>query len=90
LESEIEKKVCEYAKSQGWLTFKFTSPGNRHVPDRIFIKDSAVFFVEFKRKNLCPTKAQHQLACKIRSHNIEVYVVDCFDSGKELIHSFTA
>jgi hypothetical protein len=26
LEKTIEKTVCEYAKSIGWLTYKFTSP----------------------------------------------------------------
>jgi len=37
LERDIERKVCEMAKVAGWLAFKFVSPAQRGVPDRIFI-----------------------------------------------------
>jgi hypothetical protein len=34
-ESEIETKVCNHAKYLGWLCYKWVSPGNRSVPDRM-------------------------------------------------------
>ena len=51
LEKDIEKKVCDEAKKLGWLTYKFSSPAHRGVPDRIFIKDGEVVFIEFKGPN---------------------------------------
>lgn len=59
LEKEIEKKVCDYAKSKGCYVRKFVSPNNRSVPDRIIIAPGgAVGFLELKREGCKPTKAQ--------------------------------
>ena len=59
LEKEIEKKVCDYAKSKGCYVRKFVSPNNRSVPDRIIIAPGGVVgFLELKRGGQKPTKAQ--------------------------------
>lgn len=59
LEKEIEKKVCDYAKSKGCYVRKFVSPNNRSVPDRIIIAPGGVVgFLELKREGCKPTKAQ--------------------------------
>jgi hypothetical protein len=59
LEKEIEKKVCDYAKSKNCYVRKFVSPNNRSVPDRIIIAPGgAVGFLELKRGGQKPTKAQ--------------------------------
>lgn len=84
-ESEIEKKVCDYAKSKGWLTYKFVSPSNRGVPDRIWLKNSHIVFVEFKAPNKMPTKLQEKVISKIQSQGFSVYVIDNVEKGKELV-----
>ena len=49
LEKDLEKKIVTKAKQLGFLSYKFVSPSNRGVPDRIFIsKNGKVFFIEFK------------------------------------------
>ena len=59
LEKEIEKKICDYARSLGCKADKFTSPNRRSVPDRIVIAPGgAVGFLEIKRGGESPTKAQ--------------------------------
>lgn len=59
LEKEIEKKICDYAKSKGCYVRKFVSPNNRSVPDRLIIAPGgAVLFLEIKREGCKPTKAQ--------------------------------
>jgi hypothetical protein len=59
LEKEIEKKICDYAKSKGCYVRKFVSPNNRSVPDRLIIAPGgAVGFLEIKRGGCKPTKAQ--------------------------------
>lgn len=83
LEKDIEKKVCEYARSLGMLVYKFTSPGRSHVPDRLFITaNGEVFFIEFKRKGKKPTEAQEVEIAKLRKQGATVYVVDNVKDGK--------
>lgn len=87
LEKDIEKKVCDYAKSLGILCYKFTSPARRSVPDRLFIMPAGkgVFFIEFKRKGGVPTDAQEVEIRKIVAQGIWVRVVDSVVDGKRLV-----
>jgi len=87
LEKDIEKKVCDHAKSLGCLVYKFTSPSKRSVPDRLFImpEGKGVFFIEFKRKGVKPTPAQEVEINKIINMGIPVYVVDDVARGKSVV-----
>ena len=49
IESSIERSVCKWAKDNGCLVIKQTSPNNRGVPDRLFLRDGKCLFIEFKR-----------------------------------------
>lgn len=87
LEKDIERRVCDYAKSLGMLVYKFTSPSRAHVPDRLFItKTGNVFFVEFKRRGCLPTKAQNVEIEKIRKTGVDIYIVDNVDGGKTVMN----
>lgn len=83
-ESRIEKKVSDYAKSLGWLCYKFSSPGNRAVPDRIYMRDSIVFFIEFKAPGKEPSKLQTHEHIKIGQYGVRVFVIDDTQKGIEL------
>ena len=88
LEKQIEKKVCEYAESLGWLHYKFKSMSNKAVPDRIFIKGGVVLFVEFKAKGKRPSKLQLKVHEQFRAQGMNVCVIDDVESGKEMINHF--
>jgi len=85
LEKQIEAKVCDYAKAKGMMVYKFTSPARAAVPDRMFIYKGRVFFIEFKREGQKPTPAQEREHNRMRQHQINVFVVDNVDAGKECI-----
>lgn len=88
LEKDIEKRVCDYAKSLGMLCYKFTSPSRRSVPDRMFINyHGTVFFIEFKRKGEKPTAAQAVEIAKLRKQKASVFVIDNVGEGKNAITS---
>ena len=90
LEKKIEVIVKEYARSQGWLTRKWTSPGHAFVPDQIFIRpDGRVFFVEFKREGALPTPGQLREHDKLRKQGCTVEVIDSVEAGKEMIDAYT-
>lgn len=91
LEKDIEKKVCDYAKSKGALVYKFTSPARAAVPDRLFIGPKGrVWFVEFKREGQKPTPAQEREHARLRGHNISVFVIDDVEQGKAVVDSMVA
>lgn len=85
LEKQIEAKVCDYAKTKGMMVYKFTSPARAAVPDRMFIKNGRVFFIEFKRGGQKATEAQEREHHRLRQQAINVFVVDNVDAGKECI-----
>lgn len=84
-ESIIENKICEYATKLGFLQFKFSSPAHKGVPDRIFIKNSLIFFIEFKVLGKKLTELQKSVHTKIKAQSIEVFVIDNLIKGYQLI-----
>jgi len=87
LEKKIEEKVCKYAKNQGILAYKFTSPNRASVPDRLFITSTGtVFFIEFKRLGRVPTPGQEREIQRIRDTGVPVFVVDDPRAGQMVIN----
>lgn len=77
LERDIESWSSRKARDAGWWNRKFTSPGNRSVPDRIFGKNGRVFWVEFKATGKNPTELQDEEHKLMRKHGLTVYWTDC-------------
>jgi len=85
-ESEIESKVCEYAKIKGIAAYKFTSPNRKNVPDRLFLcPGTFTFFIEFKATGEEPSAAQVREINRLINMGYVVYVIDDVKIGKKLI-----
>lgn len=84
-ESNLEYKCLIYAKTHNILAYKFTSPTNNGVPDRIFFKDGKTFLVEFKTKVGKLSKLQESQIKILTSQNIQVYVINDFEEFKKVI-----
>lgn len=75
LEKDSEKLLREEIKKLGGLCYKFISPGNAGVPDRIIILYGWVFFVEMKRtKGVLDPHQKNQIQ-KLKSRDQLVTVV---------------
>jgi hypothetical protein len=86
LEKKIEKAICEYAKEQGLLVDKFTSPARRGVPDRLFtLPNGRMFFMETKSLGNVPTPSQERDHARRRAHNVTVYWTDNIALGIQYI-----
>jgi len=59
-ESQLEKKVCAWAKDSGISTLKLSGPNDRGKADRMFMKDGKIIFMEFKAKGKKPTALQER------------------------------
>ncbi len=88
LESKVEYAVTRYAKYKGCQHFKFVSPGNKFVPDRIITYKGNVLFVEFKAAGKLPSKGQVKVISKMRQSGTNVVVIDSVAGGKEVIDKF--
>ena len=73
IESPVEKKFVGGLQALGCLVWKFVSPGNAGVPDRLVIlPDGTIYFVEMKQdggKLSAIQKAQHE---RLRKHGANV------------------
>lgn len=85
LESKIEATVTRYAKLNGWLAYKWTSPSNRGVPDRLYFKDGQLVIVEFKAPGKRPTPLQGSVHAKLSAQGFEVHIIDNIEEGKKLL-----
>lgn len=68
LESLIEQKAGKLCKEHDVLFYKFSSPSNRGVPDRILVfPGGRVVFVEFKAPGKEPTALQQHTINQINN-----------------------
>lgn len=87
LEKEVEKFLVRQVKKLGGISFKFISPGNAGVPDRIVILPSGkVLFVELKTDKGKLTKLQEVQIKKISNLGADVRVLRGIEGVKEFIN----
>lgn len=88
LEKELEAKVVKYAKDHGILTYKFVSPNNRGVPDRIFLNRGRVMFIEFKSSTGQTSKLQDYEIQRITEAGHRTFVLSSFDESVTLLNRY--
>lgn len=88
-EKDIEKYLVEKVKAAGGKAYKFVSPGNAGVPDRLvlFPKGTTVF-VELKAPGNKPTALQEAQQKKIRNLGFLVLVIDSKEGVDELVRLY--
>lgn len=75
LERELEKRLVEGVKKLGGKAYKFVSPGNTGVPDRMIIMPGGhVIFVELKTDTGRLTKLQQRQISVIKRLGCNVLV----------------
>ena len=84
-ESVVEKKVTDYAKANGWLSYKWVSPSQRGVPDRMYFKNGSLVIVEFKAPGKTATPYQLAIHKRLAAVGFTVHVIDDIEKGKELL-----
>lgn len=84
-ESTIEKTVTEYARSVGWLAFKWVSPAQRGVPDRIYFRRGEICIIEFKAPGKIASAYQLSIHRRLFNVGFIVHVVDDIEKGKALL-----
>lgn len=85
LESKIERKLRIQVKAIGGKAFKFSSPGNNGLPDRLVLYRGKSYFVETKKpgENLRPL--QRAVKRQFKKLGFEVYKVDQLELVEKFI-----
>lgn len=85
LEKDIEKYFVRRIKEIGGKAYKFVSPGNSGVPDRmVCLPGGTVVFVELKAPGKTPRPIQiHQIGI-LRKFGFQVEIVDSKESADTL------
>lgn len=74
-ERDIENYLKKKIKAIGGLSYKFSSPSKRGVPDQIILYRDHVFFVELKSAVGVLSSNQRLRHAEMRKQGFEVYVL---------------
>lgn len=76
LEKDIEKLFVDAIKDAGGIAYKFNSPGNSGVPDRVVcLPDGTTIFVELKAEHGRLTQLQQRQLDKLRQRHQKTAVL---------------
>lgn len=84
-ESKIERELKKQIEAIGGSCFKWVSPGNRGVPDRIVIYQGEVTLVELKRPGEKLRPLQEFQRRKFAELGVEVEVIDSMEGVAEFV-----
>ena len=84
-ESKLESRVVKLCRKLGLLTYKFSSPSQRGVPDRVIMGGGKVFFLELKKAGCKPTALQKRELKRITQAGIPSGWADNFNEATFLI-----
>ena len=79
-EKDIEARLKQVVELNGGLFYKFTSPGNDGVPDRIAVlPDGQVWFIELKTEKGTTTAIQEWQIARLKERGANVAVLHGLD-----------
>jgi hypothetical protein len=89
-ESAIEKRICDHARSKGWIVLKLS--GANHdagKPDRLFLRNGQAVFMEIKAKGACPTALQERWLTSLIDQGFTAVWTDNVEDGCRVIDQLT-
>jgi len=90
-EKQVEQYLVKKVRDLGGIAYKFTSPGRRHVPDRLVLfPGGRILFVECKRPGAKATKGQAYELHRISNLGFEALVIDSKEKIDDLIDELIA
>lgn len=76
MEKGVEMPVVRRAEKAGYFVRKVQWPGRIGAPDRVFIKDGRVVWIEFKDAGKRPRKSQELEHDRMKAAGAEIYWCD--------------
>jgi hypothetical protein len=89
-ETDIEKTLVRAVDEIGGKAFKFTSPGNAGVPDRVVLLNGKAYFIELKAPGQKLRPLQEYRRRQLEELGFEVYVIDSAVGVEGFINAVSA
>jgi len=74
-ESKFEQNWSKKAQKKGWYSVKIIQASKNGMPDRMYLKNGMIFFVEFKAKKGKLSKLQEYRISELRRMNFHVLII---------------
>jgi len=87
LEKQVEARLVRKVKALGGECWKFVSPANRGVSDRIVLFKGEVFFVELKRDGGKMTTKQKLFEQKVLNNDGNFSLVEGYDGVDQFVEN---
>ena len=84
-EATIERAVNFVARRTGWTVRKLITEGNKGAPDRMYMREGRIVFIEFKAPGEAAEPKQKIEHRRYRKNGFEVYVVDSVQGGRNAL-----
>lgn len=85
-EKTIEEYLRVQVKNKGGKAYKFVSPGNAGVPDRMIVLPGVeAFFVELKAPGKKPTRLQEKKIYELEQLGRTVFIADSKESVDQIL-----
>ena len=84
-ESQIEKAVCDHARKRGAIVMKLSGMNQKGQPDRMFLHDGKVLFIEFKKQGKEPTALQRKWLRDLALQGFTTAWTANIEDGKALV-----
>ena len=88
-ESAIEKRICDHARSKGWLVLKLSGANDRGKPDRLFLRNGQAVFMEIKAPGKSPTALQERWLNSLIDQGFTAVWTDNAEDGCRVIDKLT-
>jgi hypothetical protein len=90
-EREIERYLVRRVREAGGTAYKWSSPGNRGVPDRLVLVPGAPLpvAVEVKAPGRKPTALQAHVHARLRAEGLPVVVIDSKERVDDLLRKLS-
>ena len=89
-ESIIEADGVKYAQERGWAVYKWSSPGNQGIHDRLHFKNGVSFSIEYKTTGQPATPKQRTEAQRLKAAGIPCRCCDNVQDARDFIDVMTS
>lgn len=86
-ESKIEKRLVSEIENMGGKAYKFISPGNNGMPDRLIVIDGKCYFAETKAPGKRLRPLQKIRKAELESLGVTVFKVDSMRSVEAVLNA---
>tara|TARA_R110000764_G_scaffold35204_2_gene78730 strand:+ start:10800 stop:11072 length:273 start_codon:yes stop_codon:yes gene_type:complete len=84
-ESQVEKTIVKWAKDNGIASLKLDGPGDAGKPDRLFLYQGKIVFMEMKATGGRPRKLQIKWLKNLEEQGFTAVWVDDVNEGIEIL-----